>query len=105
MLKQVPVSQENSNLDPQGPVATGNLDLQVRVFAGIPSLFLVGMLNLYHNNSDFQPSHAGPLKLSWSMLGHILSEEQSKDGSNGVSDDGRLTCYDFDRFSLYRLDQ
>ena len=36
MLKQVPVSQENLNLDPQGPVATGNLDLQVRVFAGIP---------------------------------------------------------------------
>ena len=36
MLKQVPVSHENSNLDPQGPVATGNLDLQVRVFAGIP---------------------------------------------------------------------
>ena len=36
MPKQVPVSQENSNLDPQGPVATGNLDLQVRVFAGIP---------------------------------------------------------------------
>ena len=29
MLKQVPVSQENSNLDPQGPVATGNLNLQV----------------------------------------------------------------------------
>ena len=25
------------------------------------------------------------------MLGHILSEKQSKDGSNGVSDDGRLT--------------
>ena len=25
------------------------------------------------------------------MLGHILSEEQSKDGSDGVSDDGRLT--------------
>ena len=37
MFKQVPVSQENSNLDPQGPVATGNLDLQVRVFAGIPT--------------------------------------------------------------------
>ena len=36
VLKQVPVSQENSYLDPQGPVATGNLDLQVRVFAGIP---------------------------------------------------------------------
>ena len=35
--KQVPVSQENSNLDPQRPVATGNLDLQVRVFAGIPT--------------------------------------------------------------------
>jgi hypothetical protein len=36
LLKQVPVGLKNSNLDPQGPVATGNLDLQVRVFAGIP---------------------------------------------------------------------
>jgi hypothetical protein len=36
VLKQVPVSQKNLNLDPQGPVATGNLDLWVRVFAGIP---------------------------------------------------------------------
>jgi hypothetical protein len=36
VLKQVPVSQKNANLDPQGPVATGNLDLRVRVFAGIP---------------------------------------------------------------------
>jgi len=31
------------------------------------------------------------LWVSWSMLGHVLSEEQSKDGSNRVSDDGRLT--------------
>jgi len=34
--------------------------------------------------------------VSWSMLGHVLSKEQSKDGSDGVSDDGRLTivqCY------------
>jgi len=29
--------------------------------------------------------------LSWSVLGHVLSEEQSKDSSNGASDDGRLT--------------
>jgi len=29
--------------------------------------------------------------LSWSVLGHILSKEQSKDGSDGVSNDGRLT--------------
>ena len=29
--------------------------------------------------------------MSWSVLGHILSKEQSKDGSDGVSDDGRLT--------------
>jgi len=29
--------------------------------------------------------------LSWSVLDHILSEEQSKDGSDRVSDDGRLT--------------
>jgi len=26
--------------------------------------------------------------MSWSVLSHVLSEEQSKDGSNGVSDDG-----------------
>jgi len=29
--------------------------------------------------------------MSWSVLGHVLSEEQSKDGSNRASDDGRLT--------------
>ena len=29
--------------------------------------------------------------VSWSVLGHILSEEQSKVGSDGVSDDGHLT--------------
>jgi len=29
--------------------------------------------------------------LSWSVLSHVLSEEQSKDGSDGASDDGRLT--------------
>jgi len=29
--------------------------------------------------------------LSWSVLGHVLSEEQSKDGSDWVSDDGHLT--------------
>jgi len=29
--------------------------------------------------------------LSWSMLSHVLSKEQSKDGSDGASDDGRLT--------------
>ena len=31
------------------------------------------------------------LSVSWSVLGHVLSEEQSKDGSDGVSDDGHLT--------------
>jgi len=30
-------------------------------------------------------------QVSWSVLGHILSKEQSKDGSNGVSADGCLT--------------
>jgi len=38
--------------------------------------------------------------LSWSMLGHVLSEEQSKDGSDRVSDDGRLTivqCHHYHR--------
>ena len=29
--------------------------------------------------------------MSWSVLGHILSEEQSKVGSDGASDDGCLT--------------
>jgi len=29
--------------------------------------------------------------MSWSMLGHVLSKEQSKDGSNRVSNDGCLT--------------
>jgi len=29
--------------------------------------------------------------MSWSVLSHVLSEEQSKDGSDGVSDDGCLT--------------
>jgi len=40
------------------------------------------------------------VSLSWSVLGHVLSEEQSKDGSNGVSDDGRLTivqCHHYHR--------
>ena len=46
--------------------------------------------------------------MSWSMLGHVLSEEQSKDGSDGVSDDGRLTivqCHHYHRppsSDLYR---
>jgi len=38
--------------------------------------------------------------VSWSVLGHILSKEQSKDGSDGVSDDGRLTivqCHHYHR--------
>jgi len=38
--------------------------------------------------------------LSWSVLGHVLSEEQSKDGSDGVSNDGRLTivqCHHYHR--------
>ena len=29
--------------------------------------------------------------VSWSVLSHVLSQEQSKVGSDGVSDDGRLT--------------
>ena len=38
--------------------------------------------------------------LSWSVLGHVLSEEQSKDGSNRVSDSGCLTivqCHHYHR--------
>ena len=47
-------------------------------------------------------------KLSWSVLGHVLSEEQSKDSSNRVSDDGCLTivqCHHYHRppsSDLYR---
>jgi len=46
--------------------------------------------------------------LSWSMLGHVLSEEQSKVGSDGASDDGCLTivqCHHYHRppsSDLYR---
>jgi len=46
--------------------------------------------------------------VSWSVLSHILSKEQSKDGSNGVSDDGCLTivqCHHYHRppsSDLYR---
>jgi len=46
--------------------------------------------------------------LSWSMLGHVLSKEQSKVGSDGVSDDGRLTivqCHHYHQpplLDLYR---
>jgi len=46
--------------------------------------------------------------LSWSVLGHVLSEEQSKDGSDGASNDGHLTivqCYHYHRppsLDLYR---
>jgi len=39
-----------------------------------------------------------PLHVSWSVLGHILSEEQSKDSSNGVSNDGRLTIVQCHRY-------
>jgi len=30
------------------------------------------------------------LQLSWSVLGHVISKEQSKDSSDGASDDGQL---------------
>jgi len=39
-------------------------------------------------------------RVSWSVLSHVLSEEQSKDGSDRVSDDGRLTivqCHHYHR--------
>ena len=58
--------------------------------------------------SQPQPKDAQFGYLSWSMLGHVLSEEQSKDGSDGVSDDGRLTivqCHHYHRppsSDLYR---
>jgi len=44
--------------------------------------------------------------LSWSVLSHVLSKEQSKDGSNGASDDGRLTivqCHHYHRPPLSDL--
>jgi len=58
----------------------------------------------------FQPLllHTFCEHLSWSMLGHVLSEEQSKDSSNRVSDDGHLTivqCHPYHRppsLELYR---
>ena len=41
---------------------------------------------------EFQPLVRYVVRiLSWSMLGHVLSEEQSKDSSDRVSNDGRLT--------------
>jgi len=49
-----------------------------------------------------------PICVSWSVLGHIISEEQSKDGSDGVSNDGHLTivqCHPYHRppsSELYR---
>jgi len=55
-------------------------------------------------NSSFKEDEA--MMVSWSVLGHILSEEQSKDGSDGVSDDGRLTivqCHLYHRPSLSDL--
>jgi len=44
--------------------------------------------------------------MSWSVLGHVISEEQSKIGSNGVSNDGRLTivqCHRYHRPPLLDL--
>jgi len=46
------------------------------------------------------------LMVSWSMLSHVFSEEQLKDGSDGVSDDGRLTivqCHHYHRPPLSDL--
>ena len=40
------------------------------------------------------------LTMSWSLLGHVLSEGQSNDGSDGVSNDGCLTivqCHPYHR--------
>jgi len=60
---------------------------------------------------ELQGSSAHSVKsaeLSWSVLGHILSKEQSKDGSDGASNDGRLTivqCHHYHRppsSDLYR---
>ena len=55
-----------------------------------------------------QSSASHNASLSWSVLGHVLSEEQSKDGSDGVSDDGRLTivqCHHYHRPPLSDLYQ
>jgi len=40
---------------------------------------------------DLNAMDIDSMTLSWSVLGHVLSEEQSKDGSDGVSDDGCLS--------------
>jgi len=45
-------------------------------------------------------------RVSWSVLGHVLSKEQSKVGSNGVSNDGCLTivqCHYYHRPPLSDL--
>jgi len=54
-----------------------------------PSSDLYGKVSTVAFQSIWQ-SYVG-MSLSWSVLGHVLSEEQSKDGFDGVSDDGRLT--------------
>ena len=40
---------------------------------------------------DFEPWER--CSVSWSVLGHVLSKEQSKDSSDGVSNDGHLTIF------------
>ena len=54
----------------------------------------------HHNGGKSWLALLLTIYLSWSMLGHVLSEEQSKVGSDGVSDDGRLTivqCHHYHR--------
>ena len=38
--------------------------------------------------NEFKDWMTDTLEVSWSVLGHVLSEEQSKDGSDRVSNDG-----------------
>jgi len=45
--------------------------------------------NLSINRFSQGKHHLVPV--SWSMLGHVLSKEQSKDSSNGATNDGCLT--------------
>jgi len=57
----------------------------------------LGFTNFYHR---FIQGFSHLARLSWSVLGHVLSKEQSKDGADGVSDDGRLTivqCHHYHR--------
>ena len=69
------------------------ISLQVYIFI-IFQVFTI-LLQVIH---DLLAQHPQFIHLSWSVLGHVLSKEQSKDGSDGVSDDGCLTIVQCHRY-------